>query len=189
MNMIRKLIVALSILCATPAWADVEFKIVTDKGFVAFAAGEDWPVVAMQSQMPVTASSFQIPNPADNGTPHSSNLVFMFYQHGSEQAGRALGMVGKQYGTESPVKEKFLGWEVFRQEALQQGTTYVILDAKRDMVGVAASVRLAWPRLAGNTANHDGDMERIFQSALRSVSEHVGEYVPTEGAVVRRPAQ
>ena len=189
MKMFRNLIVFFSALSATPEWADVEFKIVTESGFVAFAAAEEWPVVSMQPKMPVTASAFQIPNPADDGTPHSTNLAFMFYEHGSAQAARALRSVGKQLGTQKPSRENFLQWEVFRQEALQHATTYVVLDAKRELAGVTASVRLAWPRLLKNSVSYDADMKRLFETALRSVTEHVGEYVPAEGETVRRPSQ
>ena len=189
MKILRNLIVLFTLLISPLAWADVGFKIVTKDGYVAFSAGKEWPVVSMQSQMPVTVSAFQIPNLADKGAPHSTNLVFMFYEHGSQKAAKLLKSIGKQFGTEKPSREHYGKWEVFRQLAVQGEATYVVLDAKRELTKVSASVRLAWPRLNGNADNYDAEMEKLFQSALNSVTEQVGEYHPESGDTVQRPSQ
>ena len=176
-------------LCAwaSAASAETELKIVTAKGYVAFVAGDDWPVQQMQTKMPVAMAVFQVPNPADEGTPDSTNLIVQFFEHGSEQEKTVYAAAVKQYGSTAPVVESFKGWTLHRQEALQDETLYSIWDAKRgDIADVSTSVRLAWPHLASNSADYAAQMERIFTTFLDSVWGGLGEYKPREGEVLRR---
>jgi hypothetical protein len=79
---------------------------------------------------------------------------------------------------------------VYRQKGKQNGVPYTIVDAVRKDVGeVAASVRLAWPRLPGNDAKYDEQMEHTLRSFLASVQGHVGPWTPREDEVIHRPRE
>lgn len=186
------------------AWADVragdvsarnlqgtsttEMKIFTDGGFVSFAAGRDWPVLLMEPKLPVATAVFQLPNPAEQGTPDSSNLVLMLCAPHSEKGRAAYGAPVQQYGEMAPREESFHGWTIYRQKAKQDGTIYTILDAKREGIAdVSVKVRLAWPHLAANSSTYDKDMEAAWQAFLGSISGSTGGYTPASDEVVRRP--
>ena len=86
--------------------------------------------------------------------------------------------------------ESLPDWTIHRQKAKQGGTVYSILDAKRDRVAdVSVSVRLAWPRLAANSASYDANMESTFRGFLTSIHGAIGPYTPAEGEVIRRPTK
>jgi hypothetical protein len=187
MSLLRMAVATLLVLVRV-AHADVGFTFVSSGGHVAFAAADNWPVIAMQPKLPIAQAAFQIPNAADEGTPHSTNIVFKFYKLGSPQASESLDQVGKQYGAKPPHQERFKEWTIYRQDAPQEGIVYTVLDAKRTFQTVAGSVRLAWPHLPSNAKGYDQLMERTFQSALSSVSEHVGPYEANPNEVIRRPS-
>ena len=92
--------------------ADVEMKVVTPDGYVSFTVASDWKVLAMKTDLPVTASIFQLPNPADEGTPDSTNLVISIYDPKNPKGKDAIKLIGKGYGKEnctsiwrSPIRE------------------------------------------------------------------------------------
>lgn len=174
-------------LCAT-ARAEVEFKIVTTDGFVAFRAEDGWPVVSMQTKLPMAIAIFQIPNAADEGTPDSTNLFVRFYDLGAPAARESFEKVGAPVGDAAPKVESVDGWTVYRQVGKQGATEYSIIDAKRDLKGLSVSVRLAWPHLVKNPADYAAQMDRIFAAMLRSIHQHVGQYVPQKGETLRRPS-
>lgn len=186
----RYVLLFAGLLSAGAATADVELKIVTPKGRVAFTTADNWTVLEMQSKLPVAAAVFQLPNPADEGTPESTNLVLTLFEHGSEKEKTVFAAPVRQLGTAPPTTESFDGWTIYRQDATQGTTQYSIWDAKKEGVAdVSASVRLAWPHLAKNPANYGERMERTFKAFLGSVRGGTGEYQPRDGEVVRRPGE
>ena len=174
-------------LCTT-ARAEMEFKIVTADGFVAFTAGNNWPVFSMQTKLPMTTAVFQIPNPADEGTPDSTNLFVRFYDLGSPAARESFEKVGAPIEGAAPKVESIDGWKVYRQVGKQGTTEYSIIDAKRELRGLSASVRLAWPHLATNPPDYAAQMDWLFAAMLRSIHQHVGPYEPRDGETVKRPS-
>ena len=162
--MSRKIaLLALLLTLSFVAHAATKLSIVTPNGSVSFVAADDWTALNMQTKMPIGAAVFQIPNPADAGTPDSTNLVILLYDN-SERARDAFKGVPKTYSEAPPVPSDWNGWTVWRQESVQGDTRYTILDAKRASVAdVAVSVRLAWPHLATNNPNHDREMEALFR--------------------------
>lgn len=188
-DMRRLVFLGLIALCM-PATADTLLKIVTNNGAVSFVAHDNWPVLSMQSKLPVAAVVFQLPNPADENTPHSTNLVLKLYDKLSEKGKSAYATPAPRYGTVAPTVRTWEGWLISRQEFQQNGVPYTILDAKRPDVGdVSASVRLAWPHLAANVPSYDRDLELQFQQFLRSVQGQTGKYKPQDGEVIRRPVR
>jgi len=177
-------------IVALKAPSSIEFKIITNNGFVAYTAGAAWSVIAAQSRLPVAAMAFQILNPADAGTPDSTNLAISLYDLGSEKGRDAFARSPKKWGETDPSAETIGPWLVFRQEMRQGSTDYTVLDAQQsDIADVAVNVRLAWPHLPKNAATYDADMEAVFRRFIASVYGGNGPYSPKEGEVVRRPAK
>jgi hypothetical protein len=184
----RYVLLFASLLSAGAATADTELTIVTPKGHVAFTTADDWTVLQMQSKLPVAVAAFQLPHPADEGTPDSTNLVLLLFEHGSEKEKTVFAAPVRQLGAALPTTESFGGWTIYRQDATQGATRYSIWDAKKEGVAdVSASVRLAWPHLANNPANYGERMETTFKAFLSSVHGGTGEYRARDGEVVRRP--
>lgn len=163
------------------------FTLISQGGYVRFSAQPDWAVIAMQSQLPVTVTAFQLADPADAGTPDSTNLAVSLYQPSSPEAMNALAAMGRQMGDKAPVVETYSGWTVYTQEAMQGETTYTDMDATSSMADVKVSVRLAWPHLAGHTDGYDDMMRALFLKELDSVNGATGAYKVRDGEVVRRP--
>ncbi len=152
------------------AFAGTELKIPTTNGFVAFSVEGDWPVLSMQMKPPIASAAFRIPNPADAGTPDSSNIVIALYDTQSAEARTAFKTPVKQYGAARPKGQTVGPWTIYRQAAKQGDTDYTIVDAKRSGVaGVAVGVRMVWPQLAGNAADYDARMETVLKAVLDSI--------------------
>ncbi|UUZ55822.1 hypothetical protein LP419_10165 [Massilia sp. H-1] len=97
------------------ARASTELTIITGNGSVSFVAEDNWPVLSMQTKLPVAAISFQLPNPADIDTPHSTSIALTLYDLKSEQGQRAFGAFPPPAGTMSKTVMKWGGWTVTRQ--------------------------------------------------------------------------
>ncbi len=173
-----------------PAGQGTVFRFITDKGSVGFTIVGDWPTVSMQSRLPIAVAAFQIPNAADKGTSDSTNVAVSVIDLDSEQGRADRARFGRQYGASPPHSENYEGWVIYRQQAAQRATEYVLLDAVRDApdLRAAVAVRLAWPHLRRNAAGYDDQMDALFRSLLTSVSIKQGPYLPVAGDVVRRPA-
>jgi len=185
-----KILAALSWLLAlgAPAHADVQLKVVTAKGYVAFVAVDDWHVLTMESRLPVATVVFQLPNPADEGTPESTNLVLILYDLATRKGRTGFEQPIPQYGDDPKPETAAGGWTLYRQSGIQNSTQYTVLDARRTAVAdVAASVRLAWPHLPNNPQDYDARMESTFRAFLDSIEGHLGDFKPSKGEVVRRP--
>jgi hypothetical protein len=141
----------------------------------------------MQSKPPVSVAAFQIPNPADDGTPHSSNAAISLYHVDFEQGQKGAENIGKQFGHQKPKVHNSDGWTIFEQRAEQKGVLYTILDAKKPQADVIIGVRLAWPTLSGNPAGFDQNMRKIFDLLVHNVSGGFGLPPKKDGAVYRRP--
>jgi hypothetical protein len=168
----------------------VEFKIVTEKGFVAFTIPADWRVIAMQSQPPVSVAGFEVPNPADEGTSDSINVAVTIFHLDSDSARAAQTAVGKQFGSNTPMITQRKGWTLYEQEAQQGATEYTVIDAIRDLpeVNVAVAVRIAWPHLASNEPTLDSEMRTTDQALLDSIYAKPGPYAPGPSETARRKA-
>jgi hypothetical protein len=163
-----------------------DLAVVTPKGHVTFSVGDEWPA-GTPTKFPAAVFAFQIPDPADEGTPHSTNVAVGIYDPKTVQGRDALKTFGKKYGTSDPKASRIGAWQVLEQSADQGGTRYVILDARRDVVDVTATVRLAWPQLAAHSKDYDRAMRETFRKLLDSVHGEVGQYQRKDGDVVSRP--
>lgn len=181
----------ISLLVACLLWASCslaeELSIVTTKGFVALTAADHWPVLEMQTQMPATLTAFKLPNPADEETPDSTNLIVQLFERGSEKERILFIAPVKQYGPVSPVVERFKEWTITRQEDPQGKIVYSLWDARKEGVAdVSVRVRLVWPHLENNPANYEEQMEMTFKTFLNSIYGGLGQYQRREGEVIWR---
>ncbi len=170
------------------AQADVGMKIATPKGHVAFTVGDDWKVVQLQTKTPVATAVYQVPNPADEKTSESTNVVLVLYDLSTDRGRRRFNIPLQTYGESKPIESTLDGWTVFVQSGVQNDVEYTILDARREKVGdVGATVRVAWPHLPGNAKGYDVTMEKTFRSFLASVQGHEGPWTPGKDEVLQRP--
>lgn len=164
------LITCLVLALPALAHADSRLKFDTPKGKVECAVGDGWTILSKQLETPVATVVFQIPNPADADTPESTNLALVLYDLATSQGKTRFDLPLPQYTEDKPEESSLDGWTLYRHEGMQNEVEYTILDARKQRVGdVAATVRLAWPRLPGNDADYDLAMEKIFRTFLAGV--------------------
>ncbi|MBW8880408.1 MAG: hypothetical protein JF615_02985 [Asticcacaulis sp.] len=162
------------------------FTIVTNGGFVRFPAGEDWTVLDMQPYMPVAAAVFQIPDSADAGTGDSSNMIVGLYKPGDASADNGFAAIGQQLGETAPTIETHGAWRIYRQTAAQGETEYSILDARSRIADVNVGIRMAWPHLKDQPADHEDAMRTLFLNELDGITGATGPYALQSDDVVRR---
>jgi hypothetical protein len=167
----------------------IGFRFITELGSVAFVVPPDWSMISVQSRPPISLAAFQAPNPADQGTSDSTNVAISVFQLDTALARTARSNVGQQFGPAPPVVSRYNEWTIYTHAPVQGATTYVVLDGVRDLPELhsAVAVRLAWPKLSGNTPSYDADMTATYHRLLDSVSGAKGPYTPDPNEVVRRP--
>lgn len=183
----KKLVPILLLASITSATHAVELKIFTEDGYVSFAAEDQWPVIASQTKPPVAVMAFQIPNQGDASTQDSTNLSISLFTLNSPKAQSALAKIGKSFGFENPTNQKYKDWETYSQRAMQEQTSYTILDATKKVANVVVAARLAWPTLNTNRMSYDQEMRKLFYNFLDSINGYTGKYEPKPNEVVRRP--
>lgn len=186
-NMRLPLILILLLTFSSTAEA-VELTIITPKGYVSFTAADEWAVIGSQTKLPVAVMAFQIKDPADDGTPDSTNVAISLYDQSSPEGREGMKGIGKKYGVVPPKVSRVGEWQVFDQRNTQNGTEYTILDARREVADVTVSVRLAWPHLKAQARDHESAMRGIFSKLLASVHGGMGQHQPRPGETVLRPS-
>jgi hypothetical protein len=187
-RMYKRLFIAVAAVACSVAQA-AEFTIVTTKGYVSFAVPDDWRVIAMQSKSPVAVAAFQIPNPADSGTPDATNVAVSLFSVETKPGRDGERDVGRQFGPTAPTVTAKDGWTVYTQTANQGDTLYTIIDAKKSCADVVVGVRFAWPHLPKNAPELDTQMKGQLDSVLDSVNGALGRPQRKDGDVVRRPVK
>lgn len=165
----------------------VKMTIITANGFVSFTTNKDWRVGVMQSKPPVTQTVFQIPNAADEGTSHSTNLVVSLIAPNSDKAEAAIAHIGKKFGPGAVIEGKRKGWKTWTQEAIRDGAPYSVIDARKNVAGQIAWARIAWPHLKNDPPGYSKKMATAFNALLDSVSGKNEAYPVQPGEIIRRP--
>ena len=98
-----KHLIAIALVAVSSLANPNEFAIRTTKGFVRFSVPDDWRVLSVQTKPPVSVATFQVGNPADEGTPHSTNVAVSLFHIGTERGQAAAAAVGRSYGPVAPV--------------------------------------------------------------------------------------
>jgi hypothetical protein len=169
------------------AAAETKMTIITSTGSVSFVADENWPVLTMQTKLPVATVAFQLPNAGDANTDHSTNLVLQLFDPQSEKGKSAYAAPQAVPGGSNRQERQWEGWAIVRHDAQQGGIDYTVFDASRPDIGdVSGRVRLAWPSLDGNAASYDADVQARFRDFLKSIQWGKGAHIPEKGEDIRR---
>jgi hypothetical protein len=158
----------LLVLCPTPSFAGetVDLSIV-DR--IRFTVPGEWKVIASNSDASRTMFAFQILNPADDGTPDSTNLVLVAYNLNLPAEKESFEAKKSQRGP-GAMDQKFVeGWDCSTFSAKQKKTNYVDWDCSKIVGETGVFVRLAWPRLVRNAPEYDKSMEKSLLDVLKSV--------------------
>jgi hypothetical protein len=137
---------------------------------IQFAVPGDWPVVASKSTPEKTVFAFQIPNPADAGTPDSTNLsITSSYLKDAKDNDAFLKKISNP---DRPAEEKQIveGWRCRSFSAMQKSTQYVDFDCYRIVADCGVFVRIAWPHLPRNPGDYDEQMRTVLSDFLTSVA-------------------
>jgi hypothetical protein len=144
----------------------VEFSIVAR---VKFSVPGDWKVISSKSDPNVTVFAFQISNPADEGTPDSTNLVFISYYLKDSSAKAAFEKKVSNRGLNALEKRLTDGWTCSTFFAKQGGTEYEDWDCTRILADCGVYLRVAWPHLPKNSPDYDNKMRAALDDVLKSV--------------------
>jgi hypothetical protein len=178
-------IVGTLMTAAALAADQVDLSLITDKGWVQFTVGGNWKVLTMDTKNPARVALFQLPNPADEGTPDSTNAAVMLYELDSKMASARYAKVRERY--RNGARSRIGVWETFKSEVKERNTSYSGRVAYRDIADVHVCVTLAWPHLQKNAAGYDAEMEQTFLGILKSVNGALGKFPKEKGGVLRRP--
>jgi hypothetical protein len=136
---------------------------------VQFSVPGDWAVISSKSTPEKTVFAFQIPNPADEGSSDSSNLVIVssYLKNAEDRA----AFEKKASNPEHDAQEKNLvdGWRCSSFSATPKSTQYVDWDCYRVVADCGVFIRVAWPHLLKNPPDYDKQMETVLSDFLTSV--------------------
>lgn len=161
----------------------VDFTIV-DR--IQFSVPGDWPVITSKSTSEKTVFAFQVPNPADEGTPDSSDLSIIATDLRTAQDKDAFQTQPRDNSHNAVERKLVEGWDCSSSSAVQNSTRteYVIWDCRRVIHDCGVFVRVAWPHLPKNSPDYDDQMVKVLTNFLTSVAPFKG--LPKSG-VLRKP--
>jgi len=162
------LLASVAVLAATASKADdrVDFTIVAR---VRFAVPGDWVVLTSKSDKNRTIFAFQIPNPADDKTPDSTNLTVQSYY--LKDSASKVEFERKSPKQNPSAQERKLAdqWDCASFQGSQGPTSYDVWDCHRTVGEAGIYVRLAWPHLPKNPSDYDQQMQSVLADVLASV--------------------
>jgi len=168
------------------ASGQIEFGIITNKGYVSFAVGGEWALLDVKTEPPITTMLFRIPNSADEGSPDSTSCTVMSFENGVPEAMAGLERMVSKAAAEGK-KANYGKWTTFKSSGLQEKTTYQVRAAVREFQGTTVFVYSAWPQLPKNSKNYDELMDAVFRALLDTVKGGLGPKPMREGETIRRP--
>jgi hypothetical protein len=136
---------------------------------IQFAVPADWQVVANKSDTKSTLFAFKIPNPAEEGTPDSTNLVLQSFYLKESEAKAKFEEKSKPQDPSARKRAVAAHWDCTSFTGTQGSTSYDVWDCHRTVAKAGVYVRLAWPQLSGNAPNYDQQMQSTFVDVLTSV--------------------
>jgi hypothetical protein len=185
----RRVLFFAALALDSAAASAVELTLITSNGYVRFAVPDEWSVLKAQTKPPVSAMAFQVANPADEGTPHSTNVAVLLMDTKTEAGKKAASRIGAPVGTTPPAVSREGVWTLYSQSADQGSVRYQVVDATRDVADVVVSIRFAWPELPGNGSGYSEAMRAALRGVQASVSGELGMLPPRPGEIIRRPVQ
>jgi hypothetical protein len=136
---------------------------------VQFAVPADWQVVANKSDPKSTLFAFKIPNPAEEGTPDSTNLVLQSFYLKEPEAKAKFEEKSKPQDPDARKTTVAAHWDCTSFIGKQGSTSYDVWDCHRTVAKAGVYVRLAWPHLSSNPPNYDQQMQATLVDVLTSV--------------------
>lgn len=137
---------------------------------IQFSVPADWVVIDSRSDAATTVFAFQIKNPADEGTPDSTNLAIISEYLKDRRAKSAFEREVADQEKKAQKKEAVENWNCSSFSAMQGSTRYDIWDCNRQITGCGVVVRLAWPELPKNPADYDDKIKGALTDVLKSVT-------------------
>jgi hypothetical protein len=165
----------------------IDLSVITSRGYVTYTVPGAWKVFDLQTKAPITSAIFQISNPADRGTPDSTNLGILTYETNSPEATATFEKVVAKRRAEASARITHGAWQLFSRQAPQGKTMYKARYAIREVPGAHVLVTFAWPQLPRNPPRYDAQMEAAFFRFLDSVKGGLGPKPVTGGEVLRHP--
>lgn len=168
-KLLRGAILLIALLAPLVSFATdkVEFSIVAR---VKFAVPGDWKVISSKSDAQVTVFAFQIPNPAEEGTPDSTNLAFIATDLKDRAAKSAFEKKASHREPNARDKKLVDKWDCTTFSGKQEVTTYEVWDCYRIVAECGVHVRIAWPHLPQNPPDYDKSMEAALKDLLETVA-------------------
>jgi hypothetical protein len=163
----------LCILLASAALCAEDRVVFSIYARIQFSVPSDWLVISSKSDAVNTVFAFQIPNPAEEGTPDSTNLVSVASD--LKQPGAKTAFEKKASNPEQKAEKRKLSghWRCSRFSATQGSMEYEIWDCFRTVTNCGVYVRAAWPHLPKNPPEYDKTMETRLTQVLNSVAPSV----------------
>jgi hypothetical protein len=166
-------VVLLCILVASAALCAGDRVVFSIYARIQFSVPSDWLVISSKSDTVNTVFAFQIPNPAEEGTPDSTNLVIVASD--LKQPGAKTAFEKKASNPEQKAQKRKLAdhWGCSSFSATQGSTEYEIWDCFRSVTDCGVYVRAAWPHLPKNPPEFDKTMGTRLAELLNSVAPSV----------------
>lgn len=138
-------------------------------GSIRFTVPGAWKVITSKSGPTQTIFVFQIPDPADVGTPDSTNLALTTYNLKDPTMKNAFLQIQSNPNPASKPTDILDGWNCSTFSGAQRQTTYSVMDCSRSLEQVGIRVRIAWPHLTNNPSDYDDSMRSCLVNLLESV--------------------
>lgn len=167
--------------------AQTDFSVTTTKGYVSYTVKADWTVVGTHTELPVTSTAFQIPNPVEKGKVDSTKLTVMTFDSEERDSSAFFRKFSQKIRSQAK-RAKYKSWEIYSQERKQGTAAYSLLNACRQFPGAYVMVSVVWPRLPENPKDYDARMEAACHFVLDSVSGGLGRNPKNRGEVSRKPS-
>ena len=136
---------------------------------IQFAVPADWQVIANKSDTKSTLFAFKISNPAEEGTPDSTNLVLQSFYLKELEAKAKFEEKSKPQDPSARKRSVAAHWDCTSYAGKQGSTSYDVWDCHRTLAKAGVYVRLAWPHLSNNPPNYDQQMQATLVDVLTSV--------------------
>ena len=154
----------------TTAFSAADRVVFSIVGRIHFTVPGDWKVISSKSDAVNTVFAFQIPNPADEGTPDSTNLVVVAYNL-KDRSAKTMFEKKESTPDQGAQEGKLMDhWNCTTFSAMQGSTEYKDWDCVRKIADCGVYVRAAWPHLPKNSPQYDKTMEANLAEVLKSIA-------------------
>jgi hypothetical protein len=179
-----ELALATFVMLALASWLVADerppYRLLGDR--VGLIVGSDWVNIRQLERV----VAFQVPNPADEGTPHSANVAVVVhpevtgsFENRVREASAGVSVIVRLPETASDRDALLLS------RGQQGSTPYIVVDRVARRAGLDVHVRAAWPILEATT--QDWHL-RFFSEVNRLMSELTvdGSSIGSMGTIVER---